>query len=186
MDLYQQYLAGTILKPCIEEINCIISPEDWHNLTRNVRLEFASVSRAGLEMKLNLTARYCQGSRRGRMCVPFLVNVRIGHKRNIFEKKIIINLHGFSQIRSRPESFQSLSNQSGRLVYSPAVLPQPRGGMGSRWIFVHQTLFQMCLGGHQGVTCRLDRIFPAQNNHRYLSNRSHFPVVYRLINYLGC
>ena len=139
MDLYQQYLAGTILKPCIEEANCIISPEDLHDLTQNVGLEFASVSRAGLKLKLNLTVRYCQGSRRGRVCVPFLPNVRIGHKSNIFEKKIIINLHGFSQIRSRPESFQSLSNQSGRLVYSPAVLPQPRGGMGSRWIFVHQT-----------------------------------------------
>lgn len=78
-----------------------------------------------------------------------------------------MSLHGFFQIRSRQESFQSLSNQSGRLVCSPAVLLPLRGGMVSRWIFVHQTLFQMYLGGHQGVTCQQDHIYPAQNNHNY-------------------
>ena len=56
MDLYQQYLAGTILKPCIEETSCVISPEDLHDLTQNVGLQFASVSRAGLKLKLNLIA----------------------------------------------------------------------------------------------------------------------------------
>ena len=57
MDLYQQYLAGTILKPCIEETNCIISPEELHDLTQNVGLEFASVSRAALKLNSSLIAR---------------------------------------------------------------------------------------------------------------------------------